>query len=405
MRKHIDFFLLIAFIIFILPSSIKVFFPSISSFVDYLQIFCSIVLLIYTITDKIKLNGFLITFFAYIIYLFFVTVFRGVSIVSFGKTYLINLGVLLLINIIFVKKRMYLLKNIYNFLNLIVLLNLIVMLICHFIYGSYIFPQFSTYLLGMDNRFILYFLFQIIIANFLIDKGFIKNKSLYYVYFIDITTLVLVWSASAMVVLILLFGYQLLFTNRKKTIPIYFLYYSVILINIAIIFFNIHYVFSYIIVVILGKNITLSYRTIIWGFINKNYIFSSLNEFIFGNGFVNLSKFLAIPTLNRFGVMTILSPAHMHNIIENTLFSGGIIGALIYFHMYQCIIRVLKKIKRQNVFVFNIYSIILIAIQILLIFDTFEFYPLYYIILYTMYNVAYENRNQESLDMELEFES
>ena len=73
--------------------------------------------------------------------------------------------------------------------------------------------------------------------------------------------------------------------------------------------------------------------------------------------------------------------------------------------MYQCIIRVLKKIKRQNVFVFNIYSIILIAIQILLIFDTFEFYPLYYIILYTMYNVAYENRNQESLDMELEFES
>lgn len=384
---------LISFIILTLPSIFATLFPVISPIISLIKGLVSLLLIIqygYLFYKKrVRFNNFLKSFIIYSVYIFVITCCRGIFPFVFLKTYCINIGGIILIELLLYEKSKDLFYLIYKYNGIIILINLLLIAVDTLILNKLIIKNFSEYLLGSDNRFILYFIMQITLTLYLFNKREIK-KYLIFWYVIGLITLLFVWSAAALVVFFLMLVFHMALFYHKKRINIYLLLMIVLILSISIVFFNIQNLFSFIIVDILHKSLSLSYRTNIWAYAN-HYIFLSPISFAFGYGFQDLSKVIKIMVTNKYGTKFFLTPIHMHNLIENLLYDGGIIGLLLYSKIFHAIIKKSKNSKFISTFQFNSISLIISALFILMIFDVFEYYPIYYMILSLLFNYYKKN--------------
>ena len=382
---------LATFVLLIFPRSFQQFFPAIHYILNVLKGLSVIVLLIIFIKKRCKLSKFSLYVFLYFGYLLLLTIINQESLVNFGKTYLLNFGIIILGELVIKQNnRDFYIEKISDIFLLMNLINLVCMIVCNITYGVYYFKDFyDTFFLDSDNRFILYILPPVLCYNFLHMKNNDK-KSLYKLivtFLVGVLSLFLTWSAAALVVIsficilnIVLFvipkikkEFQL---NLKITMII------ILGLNIGIVFFRMQNLLEYFIVDILHKSLTLSYRTYIWD-IALEIFRSDPIRLLFGHGFLDTSDIFTFVASNAYGHEVIISPNHLHNLLINTLYFGGVLGSFLYFNFVHIIVKNIFNIK-NNLKIKNIMIIIFAGLGLLLIFDTFELYAIYYLILYML---------------------
>lgn len=179
----------------------------------------------------------------------------------------------------------------------------------------------NYYFIGHDNK--SYFIFLAVQAAVVI-LSFMKHNRLSVpavLFNIFVTAAFFyVRSGSAMIVTAMILIYLMFFTKKRSDKLFNFRNYFIILaaIFLLIVMLNLHELFSFFIVNVLGKSITISGRTIIWSKA-KAYIAASP---VFGYG----NEPSAILML-KFGIN------HVHNIILDILYRQGIVGLLCYLAM------------------------------------------------------------------------
>ena len=231
----------------------------------------------------------------------------------------------------------------------------------------------NIYLLGQDNRFILYII-PTLLGYYYLN---INNKSgkigMIMTYIIGVVTLAVVWSVASLAILIIIgLGFLVLTVANKHDIKInsYIILILLITLSVTIVFFKIQNCFENFIVNVLHKSMTLSYRTIMWDDAKEMLIKNPVN-LIFGFGYFDTQdSFIHMP----------IKVNHLHNIIMDPLFAGGIIGLTIYIGNLCIISNSINKISENNKR--NNICLIFGTLLLLLTFDTFEMYQIYYFILF-----------------------
>lgn len=371
-------FYCIAFIILTIPRSINVVFPIVYDIINILKIIITILIGVNVIKNKTKLSHITIILGIYTMYLIIITYLNKVSLNTVIKVYGLNLATLLLCDSIFTSNLKEKFIRFFSNYYLVLLISNLILIFIAYAMGDPLYRIFDTYLLGQDNRFILYII-PALLGFFYLSKKKDSKKNiikLYLTYIVGTYTVYFLWSVASLAVLLFI-GISYLFVKicKKIKINIYLLSFALILICIGLVFFKIQNYFSYFIVNVLNKSITLSYRTIIWDRALAMLGESKIN-LIFGFGYFDTSYlFLDIlKTLN-----------HLHNLILDPLFFGGIIGTIIYMSSLYC---VTKKINTtSNTFEGKIVALVFLGVLTLLIFDTFEAYQVYYFMIYLLYRI------------------
>lgn len=227
--------------------------------------------------------------------------------------------------------------------------------------------KFYNSLLGLDNRFIYYYIVDMF-ARFVYSYSFnVKTLQLmdYFIYFICLFTLAYTYSTAALFAWILLFvlvimlkmNYKFKFLNYKFILITFFL------LNIFIVFFKLQNLFDFLIVDILHKDLTLSNRTFIW-----EKCINAINEhYILGYGYEKVEAVMA----NMNGAN------HAHNYMLMIIYRGGIVSFIIYALLLLQPNKWLKQIKYSKLYL--IYSFIMAICLLLCLFDSFD-YTLFYLI-------------------------
>lgn len=372
----------VLFVIFTIPRTINQYFEFFNIF-KIISVCC--ITLLFIIKNKNtktkKISSFTKIFIFFVLFLFISTLINKISIITFFKVYSLNLGIVLLCELIFNSKyKDRFLKFFSNYFLLLLILNFVTMIICYMMghpNGSLTLDKRNAiYLLGLDNRFIIYIIPTLIGFYYLFTCQESKREykaKLIITYFLSFISLVMTWSASAMVVMLFL-GFALMFIKKVKIdLNLKLILILFLIINILFVFFKIQYLFEFFIVGILHKSIDLSYRNIIWDDAINLLIKNPIN-IIYGFGYFDTSySFVHMP----------IKVNHLHNLFMNNLFFSGVIGSIIYYFNFYKIHQNISSIKNKQQK--NIICLFFCCLLGLMIFDTFELYQIYYFILYLIY--------------------
>ena len=243
----------------------------------------------------------------------------------------------------------------------------------------------NSFFLGMDNRFIFYFL-PMICFSIITEDGSKKSRYLTITCFIiSIFTIIYTWSVGALIGIIIYFIYFIILTYKKTKYKKNLFDFNkcfliICLVNILLVVFKIQYLFSDIIINVLHKDLNLSGRTYLWN--------------------IGLKKFLQSPFIgygiNKEYLMSYLwGLNHYHNYFLNCLYQAGVIGFSIFVGMNIMTGNKIKKYNNsKNV---KIISCTIIISLILSLVDTLD-YPFFYVLFTLGYNANYliENSNSNS---------
>ncbi len=219
------------------------------------------------------------------------------------------------------------------------------------------------YFLGIDNRFIFFYIpliyFRFCYSYYKYDK---LRKSDIFVYIVCILTLLYKWSVGAVIGLILYIPFIIYIVNRKSKIinrvmNLFTYFGSILVANYLIVVAQIQFLFEDFIVNVLKKDPTLSSRTLVW----QSTIKWIAKKPILGNGY----EFENIAKIKMHGAN------HPHNYILQMLYRGGII----YFSLFVVLIILagnkLKKYpdnKISKTIAFSIFIALVMCIA-----DSFDF--------------------------------
>ncbi len=217
-----------------------------------------------------------------------------------------------------------------------------------------LFPKFGSffdcgYILENDNNQFIYYILGIAVAyiNYYLNKNKVSNfRMIVLCLIIAITTLKLFAAttivAFAALVLSLLVSFKFNIGNIISYIAFYLITF------IAIVIFNAQHLFSFLIVDILHKDITLSLREYLW----RDFKVEILNSPLIGHGYHNNKIFS--PEQNIY--------LYAHNHIFDELYCGGIIMYLIY--AFFVILPAKKLWENKDTSIAKVLSAILFAILI-----------------------------------------
>jgi len=270
------------------------------------------------------------------------------------------------------------LKALSTIFGLYIVINFITLLI--FPKGLYLTDKFSSgWFLGIENQFAVFLVpgtILIVISSWYNHKKISTLAWLQIV--ITLLTVLKIWSATAIVAIIFVVAsIMLIFSKKLKNIYNFsmlgILYVALWLILVR---FNSIESFQTIIVDILGKDMTLSFRTRIWEVI----IDIIPDSFWYGFG-INTSVLAGVET-------------HFvaHNMILQTILDSGIIGLLLFL---ICVL--ISGTKLQKYKKYNISALLLIGVFGILIGGLTESYRFNYLFLLLVlsYNVKYINQRYE----------
>lgn len=240
--------------------------------------------------------------------------------------------------------------------------------------------HWQYYFLGYDNSsFFIEFPLFICLTCY---SYILKNKISIWVWpiFIIIGFSYLYVNSITSVIMILLY-FIFILTNKspiwKKILNFKVILIFIIFMFIFIVMFNGQIYFEKFLENHLGKNTTLSGRTFIWE--KARYYITKAP--IFGYGLQNTSILL-----ERFGIN------HVHNIILDILYNGGIIALIAYLYIIKLCIKMINK--DRNSFISNNISM---GLFIYLFASIFDYYNNKYIIFILFIFAQYINKlNEES---------
>ena len=376
-KKKIAFFIM-CFVIYTIPRSIEMLFPEIYKVINMVKAIAIICIFTYFAMffikkDRRKISKYSKGVMIYAIYIFMVTIFNKVNIATCVKVYLLNISIILLCELIFNSNYKFEFVKFFTSYFLTLLVFNMIGLIFNYINMGTMVNKENIYLLGQDNRFILYII-PTLLGYYYLN---INNKSgkigMIMTYIIGVVTLAVVWSVASLAILIIIgLGFLVLTVANKHDIKInsYIILILLITLSVTIVFLKIQNCFENFIVNVLHKSMTLSYRTIMWDDAKEMLIKNPVN-LIFGFGYFDTQdSFIHMP----------IKVNHLHNIIMDPLFAGGIIGLTIYIGNLCIISNSINKISENNKR--NNICLIFGTLLLLLTFDTFEMYQIYYFILF-----------------------
>lgn len=394
-KKEIIFFI-ICFVIYTIPRSIEMLFPKIYKGINIIKAIVIICIFAYFAVffikkDRKKISKYSIGVMIYALYIFIVTIFNKVNIVTCVKVYLLNVSVILLCEIIFNSDYKFeFIKFFTSYFLMLLVLNMIVLFLNYINNGTMINKE-NIYLLGQDNRFILYII-PTLLGYYYLN---VNNKSgkfgMIITYIIGVITLAVVWSVASLAILIIIgLGFVVLKIINKYNIKInsYIILILLIALSVMIVFLKIQNCFENFIVNVLHKSMTLSYRTIMWDDAKEMLIKNPVN-LIFGFGYFDTKdSFVHMP----------IKVNHLHNIVMDPLFAGGIIGLIIYIGNLCILCNSINKISENNKK--NNLCLLFGTLLLLLTFDTFEMYQIYYFILFLILQAPKFCNNEEKINIQ-----
>ena len=186
------------------------------------------------------------------------------------------------------------------------------------------------------------FLFPALCCSILLM--FITTKKNLFAWFLIaeiFATVLILWSATALtgVFLIVMYALFVYKTKIEKWIKPKIFIYAVLLIGIGITFFKIQYLFSFIIVDILHKDLTMTGRTIVWntgfdGFFSSPIFGCGFSSKTIDNGYVQLlymGGIIGTIAYLIFGFLFIKRMCHKHQVHLEKFFSFVLATILLMF--------------------------------------------------------------------------
>ncbi len=368
MKIDIKMIILFFLIIFLLkPVGIETINPTINTIMNVFKLISiGYIMLIYIaniMTRKIKVN----------IYIKLMAIIELISIItciinnmSFYNAFVFWHSILCFMLLFELYKSYY--KNFMKTLELV----LIIYIISNFIYSVINFNNITiqtNYILGKKNMLILYifpYLYILLMNNVINSKNKIniKNIIMITICFISIyfstssTSIVACW----ILVIYYLFSKFWIFRKIVSLIKARTILIFMIIFFFLIVVFQVQNNFQYLIIDVLGKDLTFTGRTIIW-----NRTIEMIKENIWGYGWDSLIT--NVPSMLVY-ISEFTEIGHAHNLILNIAFKSGIIAAIIYLIYMYLIAKKIDKMDESEE-----KSITKIGFAIYWILFTFESYP------------------------------
>lgn len=245
-----------------------------------------------------------------------------------------------------------------------------------------------NWFLGVENLHILYVLPGILfsyINSYINNNGKIKLETKIFII-ISILSILLRKSATGILgisILIMYFIFQK-FIDKIKIFNILTYFYSAIILHISIVIFRIQEIFNYLIVNILGKNLTLTNRTYIW----DDTIYYIKNKLLIGYGVEsNAIRYYKGIHFRAF---------HAHNQFLEILYTGGISLFMIFIYIMHISFKELIKFKDEKLV--KIISIVIFSFLIMMISESYDL-KMIFLILVCSYNVKYLFNNRVEVNI------
>lgn len=235
-----------------------------------------------------------------------------------------------------------------------------------------------NWFLGVENLHILYVLPGMLfsyINSYINNDGKIKMGTKMFIV-TGILSILLRKSATGILgisILIIYFIFQK-FIDRVKVFNILTYFYSAVALHLSIVIFRIQEIFNYLIVNILGKNLTLTNRTYIW----DDTIYYIKNKLLIGYGVESTST--------RYYKGIHFRAFHAHNQFLEILYTGGICLFMIFIYILHISFKELIKFKDEKLV--KIISITIFSFLIMMISESYDL-KMIFLILVCSYNVKY----------------
>ena len=216
----------------------------------------------------------------------------------------------------------------------------------------------GMYFLGIRTRITEYAMVAFILSLF---HGFRGSKTIIPIIGLlaSIANILVLWVATALIgVLVFLLVYLSTKLLKPKKLNYFVLFLMVMVLTLGIVVFKIQNLFSYLIVDVLGKSMTLSNRTILWDrcwpYIMESPLFGHGTNFDNGNFIWNDWQYM-----------------QGHNQIIQSLYETGVIGtAILILFMYKSGKNLSMKNKNESILIAG-----LICFLIMMISEIYFFYP------------------------------
>lgn len=349
-------------------------FPFINKIYNLLQVVNFILIIIFTLKDKkvSKVNMLIILF---NMILMLSTILNNGNLEEVITSSMRLISLCLLIELAIRRNPKEFLRVFEFLLSVLIIINMLsIFLYPDGMYISSVTGYSSNWFLGFKNTHILYILPTLIISiiNSYIDGEKISKRTI-ILFLVALISSIKVWSATSLVAIFLLIFFLILIKVLKKhNFKMLFLTYIVAFFSIII--FRLQNIFKYIIVDILGKDLTFTGRTFIWDYVIE-YIKAKP---ILGYGY----EYGAI----RFAKGYNYHSYHAHNIILEILYQTGICGLIIIILIMKLIIKKLEEYKQNAIA--KILAFALFIYMIMMLMEAFSFEYFFYI--FTLcYSVSY----------------
>lgn len=222
-------------------------------------------------------------------------------------------------------------------------------------------------ILGVDNRYIYYYL-PFLFLRIIYVNEYKKNLSFsdYLWYFICLFTLAYTKSIAALLGILLFIPFIIYMRSEKKfrILNYNLMLAGILVLNILFVFFRIQNYFWYFIENILHKNLTLSFRTLIW-----DQVLAAIEK----------KPWLGYGYETARGVaLHCHGGNHAHNYMLTLLLRGGFVGLIIYccFLLYANVdLRKHRHDRNYKTFLF-----VMGVSLVLCIFDSFDYVSFYLIL-------------------------
>lgn len=240
-----------------------------------------------------------------------------------------------------------------------------------------------NWFLGVENLHILYVLPGILfsyINSHINNEGKIKLETKIFII-ISILSILLRKSATGILgisILIIYFIFQK-FIDRIKIFNILTYFNLSITLHFSIVIFRIQEIFNYLIVNILGKNLTFTNRTYIW----DDTIYYIKNKLLIGYGVESTST--------RYYKGIHFRAFHAHNQFLEILYTGGICLFAVFMYIMYISFKELIKFKEEKLV--KLISIIIFAFLIMMISESYDL-KMIFLILVCSYNIKYLLNNK-----------
>lgn len=323
--------------------------------------------------SRYKLSKYLLVVFLYEIWLLIATILNpDGSIVRYCGPTVSVIGVCMYIELI-IKRGLIVevLHILTNTLSVFCIINAITV---------FLYPQGLTnqgdenyiYFLGLENRFSFYYLPLVAFSGLYSYLKYGKVKLFVYIMSLfNMLILIDKWAVGGMLGMIFM-NMLLLFRKSLFSYKIFnsvVCFVIVIIANILLVFLRVQYLFEDFIVNDLGKDITLTGRTLLWDY----GLLSFLYRPIWGIGYQDLGS-LPVEMLNV---------GHMHNLFMNVLFYGGLGGMVLFLIIQFNWVKSLMNYRRY--FEASILNLCLFAAFIMSLGDTFDSAPYWILVSMSVY--------------------